>query len=125
MTIWQRIWQSRDRGSGTLAGAALIMLAATLLCVVTAAGHILHGKAVAGTAADAAALAAAVAVDIGRADPCAQAAAAAQAQGAQLLACVIDGLDVQVTASVDARMPAVGPIAVEARAGPQPCGGEA
>ncbi|WP_236691728.1 Rv3654c family TadE-like protein [Bifidobacterium aesculapii] len=113
-----------DEGSGTLAGVALIMLAAALMSSVAVAGRLLTVRAAARSAADLAALSAAVALRDGAADPCMVAGTVASAHAGNLASCTVGGElggDVTVSVGIDTRVPFMPHIVVDARAGPVPC----
>ncbi|NMN00578.1 TadE-like protein [Bifidobacterium sp. DSM 109958] len=110
-----------DRGSGTVLGAALIMVAAVLLCIVAAVGQVMACRLRAQGAADVAALAVASARYEGRDGPCAEAERIVAAHGFRLDGCLLDGADAQVTVSADTGVPLAGAVTARARAGPTPC----
>lgn len=113
-----------DEGSGTIAGVALIMLVAVLMSSVAVAGRLLTVRAAARSAADLAALSAAVALRDGAADPCTIAGTVASAHTGRLAACTVGGDlggDVTVSVGLDTQVPFMPHIAIEARAGPVPC----
>lgn len=117
-----------DEGSGTMAGVALIMLVAVLLTSVATAGHLLTRRAVARSAADLAALSAAVALRDGRGEPCVVAAAVASAHGGDLTSCAIGGDlggDVTVRVALATDVPFMPHVGIDARAGPVACGSTA
>ena len=89
----------RHRDTG---GAAVWVLAVGLICVLVSVGFAAAGAAVvarhrAQTAADLAALAAAVHAAEGREGACEHARRIASANGSRLVSCRVDGLDVTVT----------------------------
>lgn len=110
-----------DEGSGTMLGAAMVMLAGVLLCLLAAAGHALicHGRA--RGVADVAAVSAAAARLEGCADPCGLAGSVASRNAARLGSCVVDGEDVEVLVRLDTGIPVAGEATVRSRAGPEPC----
>ena len=113
-----------DEGSGTIAGVALIMLVAALMSSVAVAGRLLTVRAAARSAADLAALSAAVALRDGAADPCTVAGTVASAHAGNLASCTVGGDlggDVTVSVAIDTQVPFMPHIAVDARAGPVPC----
>ena len=113
-----------DEGSGTIVGVALIMLVAVLMSSVAVAGRLLTVRAAARSAADLAALSAAVALRDGAADPCAVAGTVASAHAGNLASCTVGGElggDVTVSVGIDTQVPFMPHIAIEARAGPVPC----
>lgn len=92
----------RHRDTG---GAAVWVLAVGLICVLVSVGFAAAGAAVvarhrAQTAADLAALAAAVHASEGRDGACEHARRIASANGSRLVSCRVDGLDVTVTTEV-------------------------
>lgn len=115
--------QRSDRGSMTIVGAALILLAAVLLCAIAAIGHLLLCRSRARTAAEGAAIAVATAWDEGRADPCSAAADALEPYGdVALTACdVAASGDATVTVSARTGIPFVPEVLGKSRAGPQNC----
>ena len=117
-----------DEGSGTMAGVALIMLVAVLLTSVATAGHLLTRRAVARSAADLAALSAAVALRDGRGEPCVVAAAVASAPGGELTSWASGGDlggDVTVRVALATDVPFMPHVGIDARAGPVACGSTA
>lgn len=133
-----------DEGSGTMAGMALVMLAATLLAVAAMAGHLVSRHAHVRGVADLAALSAATAAWHRNDDPCAVAARVAAANGAALVECAYDDAlvsgaadapgsssadaaptavhgDVTVRVGVTTEVPFLKEVSVWARAGPVPC----
>lgn len=111
-----------DRGSGTMAGVALIIVVGVLLAATASAGNLLLCQTRAQSAADLAAISAAVAVRNGTADSCAVARSIAVANGASLDSCVTDVEDVQVSVSVSTQVPFAPYVSRSARAGPVSCG---
>lgn len=108
-----------ERGAGTVLVLCVIMTVAVTLMAVAglAAGYAVRHRAAA--AADLAALAAAQQVCGGTGDPCALAARVAQANGAHLRDCVVDGWEVEVQVLVPAPPPGWLPDQLRrARAGP-------
>ncbi|WP_190973702.1 Rv3654c family TadE-like protein [Bifidobacterium tissieri] len=110
-----------DEGSGTMMGVGLVLMVGVLLTAVLALGNVLHCKAVAGTAADSAALAGATSLYESVGNPCAVAKQLAKANAAVLDRCEIVGEDVTVTVRVKPRVPFVGDILAASRAGPRDC----
>jgi secretion/DNA translocation related TadE-like protein len=108
-----------ERGSATLFAVAVVGLLVLVGAALGVVGAMVHAHRVAQSAADLAALAGAQARGDGR-DPCAAAASNAQANGAAVDSCTVDGFDVRVRVTV------VGPrwlgqrhdLSAEARAGP-------
>lgn len=111
-----------DRGSGTMAGVALIIVVGVLLAATASAGNLLLCQTHAQSAADLAAISAAMAVRNGTADSCAVARSIAVANGASLDSCVTDAEDVQVSVSVSTQVPFAPYVSRSARAGPVSCG---
>lgn len=114
-----------DRGSGSV--LALGVIASTLTATIGALAVVsaLLAAHTARSAADLAALAAAVDHREGGAAPCAEAARIAVASGASVRSCVIDATgvsDVVTGAPIGLRLPGVGPpdASGRARAGPDP-----
>lgn len=109
-----------DRGSASifaLAGAAVVAVVA-VAAVVVAWGSAVHRKAT--MVADLSALAAAE-VSVTRADQaCARARQVAEANGAVLGSCRLDGGSVRVVVRVVDDMALLPPITASARAGPRP-----
>lgn len=107
---------NRDRGAAGLAvlgaGCALVVLAAGVMV----AAQVLVARHRARTAADLAALAGAVVAAQGSLEACAHADRAAASNGASLVACRVDGLDVTVSVNVRA---GIGRASGVARAGPR------
>ena len=113
-----------DEGSGTMAGMALIMLAAVLITAAATAGHLVIRHAQTRTAADLAAFSAATAWWNDQESPCAVASTAAQANGATVAECQADEPDdgdVTVRLVMDTQVPLMPQITVSARAGPVEC----
>ena len=90
----------RDRGAGSILAVAIIGALCALTALVLPLYTVLVIRASVAGAADAAALAAADA-RVGRATgfPCEQAAVVAEANGADLVSCTVDGLVVTVSVS--------------------------
>ncbi|NDR53304.1 Rv3654c family TadE-like protein [Actinomyces sp. 565] len=111
----------RERGSGTVMVLGIIAVA---LCLALGAAGLIQAQAAAGrarSAADLAALAGATALSsvLAPADPCATAQRVAQANGAELGTCEIDGEDVTVMVTVPTRVLGIPRRAgAAARAGP-------
>lgn len=102
-TIWALSWLAACLVLGSIALAA---------AAIVAQQHSTDG------AADLAAVAAATAVQQG-ADGCVQASITAAANGAHVVSCALDGLDVQVTVAVDLEAPIPLTLHSVARAGPR------
>lgn len=107
---------------GSAPAAVLAWVGATVLLVgaLGMAGTIARSQAEAATAADLAALAAADALAVGGASPCAVAQESALRNGARLTGCTIQGEDVVVRAAVPAGV--LPEVTATARAGPGPPG---
>jgi secretion/DNA translocation related TadE-like protein len=111
---------SGDRGSASLwvlgVGLAVLLFAGA----VAAAGSVLVAKHRAQAAADLGALAGAVHAAEGPDVACAWAGQVTEGNGASLVECLVDGLDVVVTVNVEPAGVgrAVGPARARARAGP-------
>ena len=110
----------RDRGSATIWLLGLV----ALIGLATTAG-VVHGSAVvarhrAETAADLAALAAAVRVSLGESDACGAASTIAHRNGAELTGCVVSGADVEIAVARPVSLGRLGlrTAAARARAGP-------
>lgn len=113
-----------DEGSGTMVGVALIALVACLLMVVAMAGRVLIAQRQAQTAADGAALSAAVRMRSGDQLPCATAEDISVRNGAGMVACHVDDEDVVVEVAVPVNTPFISEVRRSARAGPVPCDAE-
>lgn len=108
-----------ERGSATLFAVAMVGLLVLVGAALGVVGAMVHAHRVAQSAADLAALAAAGSAARGE-DPCAAAATVAEANGAQLDQCAVDGFDVRLQVTV------AGPhwlgqrhdLSAQARAGP-------
>ncbi|MCI1219088.1 MAG: flp pilus-assembly TadE/G-like family protein [Bifidobacterium sp.] len=116
-----RCFRSNDPGSGTMAGVALIMLAATMLSVLAAAGSLFIAQTRARSAADLAALSSATSLWNGEGDPCTEAKSIALAHKGRLESCRVDGEIVSVKVSVRTRVPLISRVSRSARAGPIDC----
>ncbi|MBW3093033.1 flp pilus-assembly TadE/G-like family protein [Bifidobacterium sp. 82T10] len=123
-----------DAGSGTVAGVMLILLVAVMLSVVAAAGNLLVCQTRARSAADLAALSAAVALRDGVDDPCGVASTVVfsfarefagsglgSGDAMRLDDCVIDGEDMQVIVAVATQVPFAPHVERSSRAGPVEC----
>ena len=113
-----------ESGSGTVVGAALILMVSVLLAAAAGAGHVVIRHAQARSAADLAALSAAIAWRNAQKEPCAVAATVAKANGASLASCRTEGDyagDVLADVAVDTALPIVPRITASARAGPAAC----
>ncbi|ORM26843.1 Rv3654c family TadE-like protein [Williamsia sp. 1135] len=86
-----------ERGSATVAGACAIAALAGLVVLVLYVGAAVSARHQAQSAADLAALAAASALVLGEADPCAQAGLIAGRMGVLLASCNPEGVDVVVS----------------------------
>lgn len=115
---WASWW---ERGSGTVVGIGLVCVVGVMLSVILAVGNVLICKSMAQTAADGAALAGADALYESTGDPCATAARIAARNRGVMRACHVQGEDVVVSASVDSRVPLIGKVQAQAKAGPKDC----
>ncbi|WP_207844438.1 Rv3654c family TadE-like protein [Williamsia soli] len=111
-----------ERGSATVVGACAIAALAGLVVLVLYVGAAVSGRHHAQSAADLAALAAASALVLGEADPCAQAGLIASRMEVALASCSPDGEDVVVSVEVHVELGLLGhrPARATARAGPVP-----
>lgn len=118
-------WLHRsDKGSGTVAGIALVMMAATLTSAMAGAGHMAICQARARSAADLAAFSAALAWHGSRHDPCSLAGNVVSENGARMVSCALEGGymgDVTVSAAVRVSIPMVPEVIASACAGPSAC----
>lgn len=112
---------AQDEGSGTVAGAALVLAAALLLVAIASGAAIVVNVMEARDAADLAALAGANALWDGASDPCGRAAQAASANGAQLQQCELDAMDVVVTVRRSTGVALLPEAVRSSRAGPREC----
>lgn len=113
-----------DKGSGTVVGVALVMVAATLVSVMSGAGHVAVRHAQARSAADLAAFSAALAWRNGRRDPCSLAGAVAEGNNASMVSCHMEGEhmgDVEMSVTMHVDVPLVSKVVASARAGPSAC----
>lgn len=110
----------RDRGSMTVWAAAVLALIVLSAGVALAYGSAVVGRHRAETAADLAALAAAVRVTDGETGACGTAATVAARNGGLLRGCRVAGEDVEVSVSRSVRLAGFGvrTVTVRARAGP-------
>jgi secretion/DNA translocation related TadE-like protein len=111
--------RAHERGSATLFAVALIGLLLLVGAALGVVGAMIHAHRVAQSAADLAALAGAEARGSGR-DPCAASAAIAQANGASLDSCAVEGFEVrlQVTVTGPRWLGQHHDLSAQARAGP-------
>jgi len=111
---------SPDRGSASIwiLAAGLVLVSFAIVVVLTGSATIARHRAQ--TAADLGALAGAVDVAIDPGGACPAAAAVVGDNGATMVGCRVDGLDIVVKASVDVAgaPPGIGPAIAVARAGP-------
>lgn len=113
-----------QEGSGTVAGIALIMVAATLIGSAAGMGHVVIRHAQARSAADLASFAAALAWYGGRGSPCTVAEQVSSANNARVLSCRTEGMyggDVEVRVAVHTGVPIMPEVIASARAGPVAC----
>jgi secretion/DNA translocation related TadE-like protein len=108
-----------ERGAASLFAVALTGLLVLVGAALGVAGAMVHAHRVAQSAVDLAALAGAQAASSGG-DACADAGGIAEANGARLDACVLDGADVRVTVTVPGPRWLGQPhdLSAQARAGP-------
>jgi secretion/DNA translocation related TadE-like protein len=111
--------EAGEAGAATVLVVAMASVVLLVGCATAAVGGLLHARRAAESAADLAALAGAAAVQQGR-DGCAAATGVVRANGAEVLACRVDGEDVVVTAAVPGPSWAGPDVRLEgtARAGP-------
>jgi secretion/DNA translocation related TadE-like protein len=115
--------QRSERGSATLFAVAVIGVLVLVGAALGVAGAMVHAHRVAQSAADLAALAGAQSGARGG-DACSAASTIAEANGATIDSCVVDGFDVRLQVTV------AGPhwlgqhhdLSAQARAGPDPTG---
>lgn len=110
-----------DRGAATVVAVALLGLLVLVAYALSVVAAIFAGHRTAQSAADLAALAGAEAAGPGGDEPCAAALAVAQANGARLKRCVVEGRGVLVTVAVTGprwRGWEAGDLLAESRAGP-------
>jgi secretion/DNA translocation related TadE-like protein len=110
-----------DRGAATLLVVAFLGLLLFVGAALGAVGALVGSHRSAQSAADLAALAGASALARGE-DPCAAAASIARANGASVVACAPDGLEVRVGVEVTGPrwLGQAADLEAEARAGPSP-----
>lgn len=110
-----------DEGFVTVAMAGLILVLVSVTVLVAGLGAVAVTRHRAATAADLAALAAAGQALEGRVTACRAAARVAEAQGAEVADCRLDGSDalVEVTVRPPGRLGALGAARAWARAGPE------
>ncbi|WP_323794216.1 Rv3654c family TadE-like protein [Nocardioides sp.] len=109
-----------ERGAATVLAVALLGLLVLVACGLSVVAAIFVGHRTAQSAADLAALAGAAAVASGG-DPCSAAGSVAQANGAGLAQCSVQGREVVVTVAVPGpgwRGWEAGDLTAESRAGP-------
>jgi secretion/DNA translocation related TadE-like protein len=111
-----------DRGSATVWAAALIAVLLLLGAVGVDLASAVRARHLAGSAADLSALAAAGVASEGEERACTTARGTAEANGARVRECRLDGWDALVAVEVDRGWTLVGrgPAAAAARAGPAP-----
>lgn len=111
-----------EEGSGTLAGAMLVMVTAVVLALIASIGNVMLCQHKARSIADLAAFNAAYA--LWRADseqPCALAEHVASMNGASMIECDVQSEDVRLVLAVSTQVPLVPRVTKEARAGPVAC----
>lgn len=110
---------ARDEGVATVLVAICVATLVIVTGIAVQLGAVLLARHRAEAAADLAALAAAALVLGGTEPPCAAAEHYARANGAELVSCALDSLDVRIQVSVRVRAgPLVGVATGRARAGP-------
>lgn len=113
-------FHASDRGSGTVAGAFLIMLAALLMGTLATAAHIVICQAKARSVADLTAISAAYARrQGGRA--CDIAFTVVRGHDMELAGCDVQGDDVSVEVTVSTSVPFAPHVTRSSRAGPASC----
>lgn len=117
----RRQWRRDDEGSGTMAGAMLVILVGALLAAVAVAGHLLMSRAQARTVADVTAVSAAQGLMHGVGDVCGLATAVAADNDATVTSCAIDDEDVTVRVRVGTDIPFMPHLEHSSRAGPVAC----
>ncbi|MCH4160052.1 MAG: flp pilus-assembly TadE/G-like family protein [Bifidobacterium sp.] len=110
-----------DDGSGSMAGALLILCIAVALTLLAVVGNALVCLSQARSAADMAALAVAAAYRSGEIDPCAAGFESAQMVGVHVLECQIDGEDAVVDVSKSTMLEFLPYVQQRSRAGPEDC----
>lgn len=110
-----------DRGSGTILGVMLMMVAGVALSVVVAAGNVLVCQSEAQSTADMAAISSANALWKGETNICAIAERVARSHAGSLQSCSIKGEDVTVTVTIATSVPFVKQVTKSSRAGPVDC----
>ena len=110
-----------DIGSATVVGIGMVVAVGILISMLLTIALVMKAGAVARTAADHAAIAAAQQYTFGSADPCATANTVSQANHAELVSCMIQGQDTLVSVQVATHMPLIAYAHAYARAGPVQC----
>lgn len=111
-----------EEGSGTMAGAMLVMVVGVALAVVACVGNLMVCQSRARSLADLAAFSAAyVAWHEDAGDPCALAVNTVSASGATASDCAVRGDDVWVTVAVETKVPLAFHVERTSRAGPMEC----
>lgn len=110
-----------DEGSGTMAGMALVTLAAVLLTTVVAVGNLFICQAQARAASDLAALSGALVLWESQGDACATSDVIADKNGGRLDGCEVTDDDVTVEVAIPTRIPFIPVISATSRAGPEDC----
>ncbi|NMM93331.1 Rv3654c family TadE-like protein [Bifidobacterium oedipodis] len=114
--------QQWEEGSGTMAGAILVMVVGIMLAIVACAGNLLICQNRARSLADLIALQSATAFWQGdTADPCAFAAGLARANDIRLSGCEVNGDDVRLAVEVPTAVPIAPYVERTALAGPVEC----
>lgn len=110
-----------DTGSATVVGIGMVVAVGILISMLLTIALVMKAGAVARTAADHAAIAAAQQYTFGSADPCATANTVSQANHAELVSCTVQGRDTLVGVQVATHMPLIAYAHAYARAGPVQC----
>ena len=114
-------WGDCDEGSGTVAGAMLVLVVALLMGAVAAGGAVVIAGAKARGVADTAAVSAAQALLDGHADPCGVARTVVALHDAELESCDMEGEDVEVSIRLPTGVPVAAWVVKRSRAGPVLC----
>ncbi|KFI92863.1 oppa3 [Bifidobacterium saguini DSM 23967] len=111
-----------EEGSGTVAGATLVMVTAVVLALIASIGNVMLCHHKARSIADLAAFNAAYALwNADTSQPCALAEHVASANGASMIECEMQDDDVRLIIAVTTQVPLAPKVTQEARAGPIAC----
>lgn len=111
-----------EEGSGTMAGAMLVMTVGVVLAIVACVGNLMVCQSRACSLADLAAFSAAYAAwHEDSDDPCALAVDTVSASGATVSDCTVRGDDIWVTVEVETKVPLMFHVEHTSRAGPVEC----